>query len=1203
MSSTGVRRKRTPFDIAIESLRDTNNVDIERMKLFSAESSPISGNVGGASTNSATPGGSFLNIAGQTPMLGAIAFNPVTVLIDSNGRIDITPGADAPSNYSTYVLMTGAGTPDDLRFIDGAANNGQLLYLQGTATQVLTIKHAIIGVVSNIVGTTTVTVTTSTAHGLTTGNLVDISGTTNFNIQNASITVTGGTTFTYAAAGSATPESGAFQNGNVVTSDGADIVLDGTTTNAIPWIALLFDPVSIGFGAWRVQFGASAGGSGDGTGSSIQLNVFADVLSNVTTQYLGFGEFGASSFNTEVSRQSIVPVDSTLQTISLHFLGTSTITSGSFDVTIRRNGADLSPTKKINVSTVGGPHVISGINQLYSASDLFTVEFTPVGSPVSVLTLTSMGIEWNGLGTDSSIQLNVFADSVSNSVTEYVGFGEFGGGSLGAEGNRQSIVPVDRTLKTLAIHFTGTITSGSFDVTVRRAGADLSPTKTINVSTVAGPHIISNIDQLYSAGDLLTIEFVPVGSPVAALTLTSMGAEWNGSSGGGVSFPIDFPSVDLGTVTTTQTIDFDTTTRHSVKMEIGAASVALDFSNVSSTTTLEISSITTIQDGSGGRAITFVPTVINKQVIIDAFAASAAGQGISFIIELENGLLTAYLKTGNVVSGGAGFLSGLTIDVNKDWATKSITNLAAIQYVDPGAVVRGSILGEAATSSIRLATVAGGKFLISDVITDIVEFTDAVGLKMLGTHLINMNKQVINTIGSLQLDRTVTFTPVAIDTIGFDDSTKALKYNVALITDIHSFQAAGELLGAISRVASNSGLLSIDNVVSNLLQADEQLFLASASTPSPLNNGAIWRASGTGLFQFRQNGVTEQLGGEAITWTVDHDANGNELLNFGGLDSDAANLPASGKIRLGNNELASWVKTDNVSIVSLGLRANDLLGITGGNLTLTGNDIVDTNELEGRLSNPLSINVPTSGQVLNLQFVGSTEWTFSSSTLGGSNVVLDNSLILNDGSAFPVSSGEFTRNGTIVSVFAPIFEVMNETSVAAEQAQLNLTKVDSAPANGEEVAEINFLTRDTGVEVIYGSIAVENVDVTDNAAMSLNVRADNGLIAGMIISGDDNNQRFNIFIGGSGQSRIQPVLDRMGYFVTPQVTDFSLNLGTAGSLEIPILTDGSPNNAALNSAFGAFDGAMGYETVDNRLYIREGNLDWSFWTRDGAVTS
>jgi len=343
---------------------------------------------------------------------------------------------------------------------------------------------------------------------------------------------------------------------------------------------------------------------------------------------------------------------------------------------------------------------------------------------------------------------------------------------------------------------------------------------------------------------------------------------------------------------------------------------------------------------------------------------------------------------------------------------------------------------------------------------------------------------------------------------------------------------------------------------------------------------------------------------EVFTWTNDHDADGNELLNFAGLDSDATNLPASGKIRLGNNELASWVKTDNVSIVSLGLRTTDLLGITGGNLTLTGNNIVDINELEGRLSNPLSINVPTSGQVLNLQFVGSTEWTFSSSTLGGSNIVLDNSLIINDGSAFPVSIGEISRNGNILGMEFDEVTIRRDTTVATETATLSLVKIDGGPAAGDSIGRLKFENLDGGTTVEYGEIRVRITNETDAAQMNFEVRADNVLDVGMQLEGDDNNRRYMLLFGGiTDGNRIQSSSGVMGYFVTPQVTDFSLNIGTGGSLEIPVLTDGSPNNAALNSAFGAFDGAMGYETVDNRLYIREGNLDWSFWTRDGSVVA
>ncbi|MCH7658982.1 MAG: hypothetical protein IIB05_11780, partial [Bacteroidetes bacterium] len=149
-------------------------------------------------------------------MIGAIAFNPVTVAI-VDGSIDIGSSDVPPQKYSSYVLIPGAGTPDDLNYIDNALNNGQLLYYQGTITQIQNIKHASIGTISNIVGTTTVTVTTTIAHNMTTGDRITIQSTTNFNISKAVITVTGGSTFTYSATGSASAEtSGVFQNGNVL---------------------------------------------------------------------------------------------------------------------------------------------------------------------------------------------------------------------------------------------------------------------------------------------------------------------------------------------------------------------------------------------------------------------------------------------------------------------------------------------------------------------------------------------------------------------------------------------------------------------------------------------------------------------------------------------------------------------------------------------------------------------------------------------------------------------------------------------------------------------------------------------------------------------------------------------------------------------------------------------------------------------------
>jgi len=490
------------------------------------------------------------------------------------------------------------------------------------------------------------------------------------------------------------------------TFDGTDLVLSGNQN-----VLAFYDN-----GADEVVIVGGTGGTSSTTGSSIQLNVFADVLSDTTTQYLGFGEFGQFSLGTEVTHQSVVPVDSTLQTISLHFLGTSTITSGSFDVTIRRNGGDLSPTKKINVSTVGGPHVISGIDQLYSAGDLLTIEFAPVGSPVSILTLTSMGIEWNGLGSNNSIQLNVFADTVSNSVTEYLGFGEFAGGSLGAEGNRQSIVPVDATLKTLYLHFTGTITSGSFDITVRRApagspSADLSPTKTINVSAVAGPHIISNIDQLYSAGDLLTVEFAPVGSPVASLTLTSMGAEWNGGGTGTASFPLNYPVDRQGNKTGTVTHDLDLNTAHKLEFTAtGACDITISNIPTSAANAIDFY-IEVTQDNPGLHAITFndaewdpIPVFGTAADTVSLIAVHADGDGKLRPVLLLNATITVAGATTELDNLGTTSINAdLTPQAGKllgsdsvPWST-TFSNKLRIKTAGTFTATENEIIADAAT--------------------------------------------------------------------------------------------------------------------------------------------------------------------------------------------------------------------------------------------------------------------------------------------------------------------------------------------------------------------------------------------------------------------------------------------------------------------------------------------------------------------------
>ncbi len=204
---------------------------------------------------------SYLRTRGDT-MIGPIAFSPRVTSIDANGRIDISEST--ADDYSTYVLVTGMGSPDDLRIIEGAAFNGQYLLLQGTATQTINVKHANIKFVANISGTGTVTVDSTTDHGLTNGDLINIIGTVNFDVQDVSVTVTDLDTFTYSDAGNATPETtGTIQPGNIVTADGTDCSLVGGSNHDVPIAIFVFDVTVAGFGAWRLVGGT---GSGGGTG-------------------------------------------------------------------------------------------------------------------------------------------------------------------------------------------------------------------------------------------------------------------------------------------------------------------------------------------------------------------------------------------------------------------------------------------------------------------------------------------------------------------------------------------------------------------------------------------------------------------------------------------------------------------------------------------------------------------------------------------------------------------------------------------------------------------------------------------------------------------------------------------------------------------------------------------------------------------------
>ena len=263
MSSTGVRKRRTTDDRTDDTLKQQEDSYITKAKRFTDQGRQETGNAGpGAIGGPSIPGASYLPISGKYGMIGSMAFNPITIAI-IDGRINITPDQSGGSKDSSYILVTGQGSPDDLRFIDGATKNGQIFWFQGTATQIINIKAATITTLSSISGVGIVTVVTNTVHNMLTGDKTNILGTNNFNINDVTVTVTSTTSFTYSALGSIISESvGVVQNGNVVTPNGEDIILDGSQSlNGVPMVPLIFDPTIIGFGAWRPAQIISEGGT------------------------------------------------------------------------------------------------------------------------------------------------------------------------------------------------------------------------------------------------------------------------------------------------------------------------------------------------------------------------------------------------------------------------------------------------------------------------------------------------------------------------------------------------------------------------------------------------------------------------------------------------------------------------------------------------------------------------------------------------------------------------------------------------------------------------------------------------------------------------------------------------------------------------------------------------------------------------------
>jgi len=194
-------------------------------------------------------GGPFLPTPGGS-MIGPIAFFPQLAPTLSNHRLDITQATGA---FSSYVLV---GQTDYVKFIDGAAFNGQELTIEGVSFSSLELKTATLPLITRIegVGSQIVDVEVESTVNILDGDEVNITGTVNYDEDKVIVFNVTANAFSYTSAAPTSTvidTAGRVQDGNILIDNGTNITLTATLLG-LPIVELIFDNAGTAFqGGWR----------------------------------------------------------------------------------------------------------------------------------------------------------------------------------------------------------------------------------------------------------------------------------------------------------------------------------------------------------------------------------------------------------------------------------------------------------------------------------------------------------------------------------------------------------------------------------------------------------------------------------------------------------------------------------------------------------------------------------------------------------------------------------------------------------------------------------------------------------------------------------------------------------------------------------------------------------------------------------------
>ncbi len=711
------------------------------------------------------------------------------------------------------------------------------------------------------------------------------------------------------------------------------------------------------------------------------------------------------------------------------------------------------------------------------------------------------------------------------------------------------------------------------------------------------------------------------GNGVLDLTFDITSAQWRvvgnvGGSGGGVSFPITPPVNELGTVSTNQDIDLSLDTAHSTTLTL-EGDIDITFSNFPTSGTQIEWEIQVTQDATGGRVITWPTEVVNAPTL-----STTADSITVVVLRTNDGGTTVRVANTVTTTAGATTLSGITIDIAKDWLNFGITNLGALSMVDQIDLAAQDLIGAdriqisgGTTSATSVDDVVW--YLTGDPTIEPVSLVSNVGatdswiwssdniIKMALTDSTLQKNNV--TAPSFQLYNTRTEATGTAGTISILANTANTSTGVAMgfiiaDTEVETTDGRGSLRFGVNIDGLPTEYLNLnegnDEQVNILKEVD--------MTTNKIVNVVDPTAA--------QDAATKQY--------VDDTAGVQSSIEDG--DSSVNVIDATPEITfiLNASQVGEFSATAFLPSVPIDMTASitdpNIIGL--GKLQFTENDDTlsasqtiitarDTDDL-------FYFNTGVVTDAYEFAFAGTSEWEFTQSTLQGPNLILQDlntavggTLTLGDSTADPLIDGQFSKNGDILGLEIPEFAVRRTTTTGTDFVTLSLLKIDASPGNGDDIGSINFEIFDSPTTITYSQIRSEIKDATDSGSLFLSVRADNSSLQDALeIQGANSNARSYLNINsritsdlafglvdetGSASLKISPLSAATELGIVVQ-DNASFTVGDEGTIAIPIVSSLTATAAAANTAFGDHDGAMGLLDTGAvlTLFIRQLDGDW-----------